>query len=503
MLKILSTEQVREADKVTIERETIESVDLMERAAKACADWIADRYDQNRPIVVMAGVGNNGGDALVISRWLLDRGYQVQSYVVRYSESFSADLQINLDRLKAKGYEVTYILEESQFPSISSDTVIVDGLFGSGLNRPPKGLASLCIEQINASIADVVSIDLPSGLFADQHTSKDASVIEASYTLTFQVPKLAFFVPENQHVIGEWTVVDIGLDPAYMNMVESTIHYVDSVEEYSSVFHRDQYDHKGMFGHGLLIAGSYGKMGAAVLAGRAALHSGIGRLTMHVPHSGYNIIQTSVPEAMCTVDDYDEHIGELPELAAYNTVGVGPGLGTNKKTRRMLKALLQSSKAPVVLDADALNLLADNKDLVKALPKRSILTPHVGEFERLFGQSGNSFERLSKLKDNAVKLNSVIILKGAHTAIAAPNGQIYINSTGNPGLATAGSGDALTGIITSFVSQVEDPLIAAICGVYVHGLAGDIAAERCGQHGLTASDVIEDCGKAIVKALHP
>ena len=501
MIKILSTEQVREADRVTIEREPIESVDLMERAAGECVTWLMSRYGKEHPIVVFAGVGNNGGDALVMSRRLQDAGYRVETFVVRYSENFSADLQINLDRLEKAGYEIQYIFEESQFPSISSETVIIDGLFGSGLNRPVADLAALCIDQINASIAEVISIDMPSGLFADQATVDTSSVILASHTLTFQVPKLAFFIPGNEEFTGDWSVVDIGLDASFLADAESDFSYVDSISEHASFLTRSTFDHKGVFGHGLLIAGAHGKMGAATMSAKAALRSGIGRLTVHIPHSGNGIMQVSVPEAMTSVDDYDEFVGELPSLSGYSAVGLGPGIGKAKKTRRLLKDTLILSKAPIVLDADALNLLGANKEMLKLLPENTILTPHIAEFNRMFGSEKDPFKRIEKLRQQAKQYKVIIVLKGAFTAIASPQGKVYFNSTGNPGMATAGSGDVLTGIITGLVSQIKDPLIAAICGVYVHGVAGDLAAMKHGMHGMIASDIVEAIGPAIDQSM--
>jgi hydroxyethylthiazole kinase-like uncharacterized protein yjeF len=498
MLKILSTKQVREADRRTMEFEPIASVDLMERAAVKCTDWFVQTYPSSRPVLVFAGIGNNGGDALVMARKLLEKGYRVQAFVVRYSENFSSDLQINLDRLIKAGHEVQYILEEAQIPEISSDTVIIDGLFGSGLNRKVEGLAAICIDFINASIAEVVSIDLPSGMSADKVTPKGSPVVTASYTLTFQVPKLAFFVRENKEVIGTWQVIDIGLDPKYLHDVECSLYYVDHVKDPGSVFQRDTFDHKGIFGHGLLLAGSYGMIGAAILSGRAAMRSGIGKLTLHVPNLAYNMVQLGVPEAICSVDTFDECIGELPELTRFQAIGCGPGIGKHKKTKRLLKTLLQVWKGPLVLDADALNLIAEQKDLLKELPGNTILTPHIGEFERLFGVAKHSFERLDTMRNAAMKYKVIIVLKGAYTAIAAPNGKVYINGSGNPGMATAGSGDVLTGIITSYLAQGADPLVAAVCGVHVHGHAGDQAAKKQGWQGLIASDLIEQLGPAMM-----
>ncbi len=497
MIKILNTEQTRKADRETIDREPITSVDLMERAAGKCVDWFSAHFETDRPVFVFAGVGNNGGDALVMSRLLLEAGYRVESFVVRFSENFSEELQVNLDRLKAKGHEVTYIMEEEQFPSISSKSVIIDGLFGSGLNRPAEGLAELCIEQINASIAEVVSIDLPSGLFADERTPDKAKVIIASHTLSFQTPKLAFFIPENEEFVGEWHVLDIGLNQDYLLSVKPSFYYVDDIESYRGFLDRSKHDHKGSFGHGLLMAGSYGKMGAAILAARAALRSGLGKLTIHVPHSANNIMQVAVPEAMTSVDDYDEFIGELPSLEGYDRFAIGPGIGLAKKTRRFLKNLLSYAEHPLILDADALNLLAKYPELKELIPENSILTPHVGEFERLFGTTKTVHKRLEVLREQAVKLKCIIILKGANTAIASPQGEIYFNATGNPGMATAGAGDVLTGVLLGFIAQIPDPIIAAVCAVYVHGYAGDLAAEKKGVHGLIAGDIVDELGVAI------
>jgi len=501
MLKIFSTKQICEADRLTIQKESIPSVDLMERAAGAYVDWFTSVYTQDRPVMVIAGVGNNGGDALVMARKLLEKGYDVKSYIVRYSERFSEDLQINLDRLVALGHEVSYILEESQFPTISSNTVLIDGLFGSGLNRKIEGLAELCIGQINASIADVVSIDMPSGLFSDAFTSESSPVILASFTLTFQSPKLAFFLPENEEYLGVWKVLDIGLDSRFLASEESDLIFIDAIDEFKSLFERKKFDHKGSFGHVLLLAGSYGKMGAAVLSANAALRSGVGRLTSYVPHVGYSIMQSSVPEAMCLVDDYDHFLGELPSLAGYSSIGCGPGIGLNKKTKRLIRSLLEKAKVNLVLDADALNIISESKDYLKSLPPNTILTPHLREFERLFGTSKNSYDRIKLLRDMAMKYKVIIVLKGANTAIASADGRVFFNSTGNPGMATAGSGDVLTGIVAGFCSYVKDPLVAAIAAVYMHGLAGDYSAREQGQTAMVASDIISSIGPSIVKAL--
>lgn len=498
MQKILSTKQIREADRLTIEREPIASADLMERASNAGVNWIVERYKSHRPFIIFAGVGNNGGDALVIARRLLQSGYLVQTFMVRHSEKFSEDCQINLDRLKDINHEVKYILEEEQIPAISSTSVVVDGIFGSGLNREITGLAATCIDQINVSIADVISIDIPSGMYADKPTPKNAVVINAVHTLTFEVPKLSFMLPGSEDFLQHWTVVGIGLNPQYLREAQSKRFFVNQLNEFSSEFSRKRFAHKGSFGHALLIAGSYGKMGAAVLSAHAALRSGLGKLTVHIPRCGYNIMQATVPEAMVTIDDYVDFIGDVIKTDGYRAIGIGPGIGVGKKTKRALKSVLAIARCPLVLDADALNIIASIENGVSLIPKGSILTPHVGEFERLVGSSEDAFERLNKLENFAQKNGLFVLLKGAHSVLATPEGELYFNSTGNPGMATAGSGDVLTGIIMSFLAQGINPKLAAISGMYVHGLAGDIAASTLGQHALIASDIIENIGEAML-----
>jgi len=311
---------------------------------------------------------------------------------------------------------------------------------------------------------------------------------------------LAFFIPENEEFLGDWKVLDIGLDPSFLASEESDLIYIDAIDEFKSLFERKKFDHKGSFGHALLMAGSYGKMGAAILAVNAALRSGVGRLTSYVPHVGYSIMQSSAPEAMCLVDDYDHFLGEVPNISGYSSIGCGPGIGRSKKTKRMMRGLLEKVKVSLVLDADSLNIISESKDYLKALPHNTILTPHLREFERLFGTSKNSYERIKLLREMAVKYKVIIVLKGANTAIASSDGRVFFNSTGNPGMATAGSGDVLTGIITGFTSYVKDPLVATIAAVYVHGLAGDIGMEKQGQASLIASDISANLGQAIVKS---
>ena len=282
---------------------------------------------------------------------------------------------------------------------------------------------------------------------------------------------------------------------------ETEIHYfsVESSDIASIIPQRDTFAHKGTFGHALLIAGSRGKTGAAVLAAKACLRSGAGLLTAHIPACGELILQTAIPEAMIDIDEEQDFITHLEELSKYNSIGIGPGIGCNEKTAGVLLQLFKNATQPLVLDADAINLIAQDKQLQQALPVNSILTPHAGEFDRLAGTSENAYERLKKACQWAVQHQCYIVLKGAYTAICTPNKKCCFNSTGNPGMATAGSGDVLTGIILGLLAQSYSPLNASLAGVFLHGLAGDIAANEKSQESLIASDIIENLGLAFKK----
>ncbi len=500
-MKILPVEKIREADAYTIAHEPIADIDLMERAAGKLFRWITKRVDASHRFYVFAGLGNNGGDGLALSRKLTEAGYEVDVFVVRYSDKNSESFGINYDRFKALGLKNLYDLKTvDAFPEVEEDAVVVDALFGSGLTRPVKGFPGEVIGKINNTPAVKIAIDVPSGLFVDV-TSKtsDGAIVRADYTLTFQFPKLAFLLPENDIYAGRWHVLDIGLHREYIEKVSVNNFYVLKRDAALIWKPRKKFSHKGSFGHALLIAGSYGKMGAAVLSARAALRSGVGLLHVHVPQAGYVIMQTALPEAMLSIDRYENYFSDIPELAMFNAVGIGPGLGTRHQSQMALKLLLQQFKLPMVFDADALNILSENKTWLAFLPHYSILTPHPKEFERLAGKWDNDFERLEKQREFAKKNQVVVVLKGAHTSICTPRGDCYFNSTGNPGMATAGSGDVLTGILTALLAQGYASVEAAVLGVYLHGLAGDLAAKKQGQEAVIAGDIIKNIGKAFQK----
>ena len=501
-MKILSIEEVRNADAYTITNEPIASIDLMERAATQLYKWIKKRVDKKHFVRVFVGLGNNGGDGLVLSRLLSNKGYKVEVNIIRYSDKTSESFQINFERLsECSTININEIKEKSDLPELLPDDLLVDAIFGSGLARPVKGLIAEVITHLNECQANTIAIDVPSGLFSDGTSIKsDGAIVQADYTLSFQFPKLAFLFPENDAFVGDWQLLDIRLHHDFINKVETRNFFMEKRDIAPLLQKRNRYAHKGTFGHALLIAGGYGKMGAAVLASRACLRSGVGLLHTHIPKVGYEIMQTATPETMLSIDRYDNYFSEVPDLGLFTAIGIGPGLGMEKQSKMALKLLIQEYSNPIVFDADALNILSENKTWLSFLPKGSILTPHPKEFERLTGKWNDDFERLQMQRDFAIKYSIYLVLKGAHTSICFPDGKCYFNSTGNPGMATAGSGDVLTGLISGLLAQGYSSGQAAVLGVYLHGLSGDIAAKKHGMEAMLAGDIIEQIGKAF-KAL--
>ncbi len=500
MIKIFPVKQVSIIDKYTIEHEPVLSLNLMERAAGQLHRWIRNSFPE-RKVKVFTGPGNNGGDSLALARMLLADKRDVVIYLVNPSGKFSPDTRTNLDKLLKVISEnkVIYLSDENTvFPNLDHDDLVIDGLFGSGLNRPLEGLPLRVVRHINQSDATVVSIDIPSGLFGeDNSTNNHESVINADYTLTFQFPKLSFMLADYGGHAGHWEVLDIGLHPRIIEELDTPYHYITTEDITKKLKTRKRFSHKGDYGHALLMAGSYGKMGAAILASQGCMKAGAGLLTVHVPHYGYHIIQTSVPEAMVSIDRSDILITEFPDLTAFNAIGIGPGIGKKPNTVTALKDLLNSvGDRKLVLDADALNIISENKELLEMLPENSILTPHPKEFDRLAGSSSTHFERLQKAIEFAEEHKVIVVLKGAYTATILPDGRCIFNSTGNPGMATAGSGDTLTGIILGLLAQRYAPEDAAVIGVFIHGLAGDMAAGEDSEYGVTASAIIENLGRS-------
>ncbi len=492
-MKILSAEKIREADQYTIEHEPISAVDLMERAATQLFTWFTRNIEKENNLHIFCGIGNNGGDGLVLSRLLLEEGYTVTTWIVLFSEQTSPSFDLNLQRLREiKGAKVEELREETPLPKLLQSDIIVDSLFGSGLSRGVSGFPARVIAHINQSRAFVVAVDLPSGLFCDSSSrDRQGAIVEAAYTLTFQFPKFSFFFAENDPYLGEWEILDIGLHPQYIMQAENHNFFIESEFCQLLMRPRHKYDHKGIYGHGLLIAGSMGKSGAAVLAAHAALRSGAGLITAHLPQKSLSIMQTALPEAMCSTDPDPHAFSTPPDLTPYKALAIGPGLGKATPSAQALKTVMEQAPCPLIFDADALNILSEHKTWFSLIPPKSIFTPHPTEFTRLVGPSENNFHRHDQQLAFSKNHDCYVILKGAHTVITTPEGKAYFNSSGNPGMATGGSGDVLTGILLGLLTRGYTPLEASILGVFLHGLAGDIAADELGEESLIASDIIQ------------
>ena len=498
-MKILTAQQIYEADKLTIAKQGIDSDALMERAALAVFNWMHTRLKEAKlKIHLFCGIGNNGGDGLALARHLLEHDYEISVYVVNYSEKRSKDFLGNLDRLKERKFWPSILDADSVLPQIASNEVVVDAIFGIGLNREPDGWVGELIKHLNSTEAFTLSIDMPSGLFTHKVCENPQAVVKAQYTLSFQVPKLVFFLPQTANFVGQWKLLDIGLDADYIHSANAAYEFMGKFELLPLYKPRDKFSHKGSFGHSLLIGGSYGKIGAMLLASSACLNSGAGLVTAYLPQCGYIPMQTANPEVMVLTDGEERSISAIEVPFTPTVVAMGMGMGTGEQTIRAFETFLQENERPLVLDADALNILSHRPDLLELLPKETILTPHPGELKRLIGEWNDDFDKLEKVKQFSQKYQLIVVVKGAHTMVMAGD-KGYVNSTGNPGMATAGSGDVLAGMITGLRSQGYTALDAAIFAVYLHGLAGDLVATKEGYEAVTAKKIIHAIGAAFVE----
>lgn len=495
-MKIFPVSKIAEIDKFTILNEPISDIDLMERAAEKIAEYIIDKTVFHGDIFFFCGPGNNGGDGLAVARMLanLDSRFSVSVFILDIGKPLTGSPAINLERLNNQAKASVYFIKGDENINIDSSCVlIIDALYGSGLNRPLDGRISTLIQKINESDAFVISIDIPSGLMGENNSDNiPDNIVKANKTLTFQFPKLSFLFAENEKFTGEWEILDIGLHQDAVKQIDTPF-YLTMIDDIKPLFNkRNKFSHKGNFGHAHIISGAFGKMGAAILASKACLRCGAGLLTTHIPAKGVSVLQVAVPEAMISIDESAFVFTGAKDIFKYNAIGIGPAIGTDPDTQKAFKSLIKETKIPLVIDADAINILSLNKDFLPLVPEGSIFTPHPKEFERLAGYSENSYIRLSKAIEMAEKYKIYIVLKGAYTAVVCPNGKIYFNTTGNPGMATAGSGDVLTGIITALLAQGYSSKDSAIAGVFIHGLAGDIAVGKTSMTSLIASDIIDN-----------
>lgn len=495
-MKLFNADQIYAADKFTIEKQEISSNELMERAAIQIFNWMNMRMQGAQvKIHLFCGIGNNGGDGIALARHLQEHGYNIAVYVVNYSKKRSKDFLINLERLKDRKIWPTFLETTTDFPEIGKDDIIVDAIFGIGLNRPPDTWVVDLMEHLHESNAFTLSVDIPSGLFTNRLPSNKKAIVQANYVLSFQTAKLVFFLPETGIYSNQWEVMDIGLDPEFLMNTEADYELIGKNEVLPFYIPREKFSHKGTYGHSMIIGGSYGKIGAVILASNACLHAGSGLVTTYIPQCGYLPVQTALPETMVITDSDEKSISNIVFDISPTAVGIGIGMGKDGSTVKAFSNFIDQNKAPLIIDADALNILAENKEMLKKLPPQTILTPHPKELERLIGKWKDDFDKLKKAKVFSKKYDCIVIIKGAHTCTLYDN-KGYVNTTGNPGMATAGSGDVLTGVITGLVSQGYEPLRAAIFGVYIHGRAGDIAVERTGYQALTASEIINAIGSA-------
>ena len=492
-MKILSTSQTRELDQMTIKSEPISSLNLMERASKKITSEVLRIYPApSTDFHIFCGPGNNGGDGLAVAR-LLDQQDRTVTVYVDESKIGSDEARVNLHRLPKRRY--LQVVDTARPFKMPDNGVIVDALFGSGLSRILEGTWKDLVEKLNACELPTISIDIPSGMFGDQMSTGDS--ILAKHTICLHAPKLGCFFPENDERVGRISIVDIGLHQGSLDKIEVENHLIDSQMVRGFLPSRSKFSHKGTYGHALLICGGYGMVGAAILATRSCHRVGAGKVTLHSPRSANAVIQISSPETIFNADPDIKSFSQCPDLSDYQSIGIGCGIGQNSATIEACKAVIDQTKIPLVIDADALNILSQNKEWLKKLPKGSILTPHPGEYHRLFEKCKNSFQRLSQQRELSKSMGLYIVYKCAHSCITTPKGHAYFNWTGNPGMATAGSGDVLTGIITGLLAQGLDRERAILTSVYLHGAAGDLATIALGSYSVVASDIIDQIGPAL------
>lgn len=489
MIPVLDAAQMRRVDAFTMAHAPIASIDLMERAAEACTAWLDKAYPlgTQRGFAVFCGPGNNGGDGLAIARLLHLRGHSVRVFLCTGGRKLSPDARVNLDRLGRTSVALLHVMDGSLLPDLPAGEVVVDALFGVGLDRPLAGTFATVVERMNSAVCIRIAIDMPSGLPAVGHENVGGwTIVRAHRVLTFQCAKLALLLPEYEPFVGGFDVLDIGLAAQGIAKEQPAMYLLERSTIRGLLPDIGRFDHKGRNGHALLMAGGAGRLGAAVLAARAAVRSGAGLITVQLPTEHQAVMHAAVPEAMCVPMDH----ADVAVSGRFTAVAIGPGIGLDEQAAGRLEGLLRKAAVPLVIDADALTLLARDASLLELVPKGSILTPHPLELERLVGSCASGFERLQRARDLAMRKLLVVVLKGANTAICGPDGTVRFNNTGNPGMAKGGTGDALTGVMAGLLAQGMEPLNAAMAAVHAHGLAGDLAADTLGQQGMNVSDII-------------
>ncbi|HTN68231.1 MAG TPA: NAD(P)H-hydrate dehydratase [Dysgonamonadaceae bacterium] len=491
-MKILSSKTIRIVDAKTIKYNKISSLELMEAAAVAFFDRFVQKHtNQEKTIAIFCGMGNNGGDGLVLARLLHYAGYKVIVFIVKVRNISSNDYALNLEKVKRTGVTISNITSAEEIPDLSDIKIVIDAIFGTGLSRELSGLAKKVIISINQERKHVVSVDVPSGLFLNKQT---ILAISANETITFQIPKLALFLPDNDKFVGNLTSVDIGLSTKAISEAKTDKYLITSQNLASILKPLNKFTHKGTQGHSLIIGGSLGKIGAISLASKAALKTGCGLVTAFIPQCGTDALQCYFPEAMVIEDKNRFFISSISYNIHPDAIAIGMGMGQNEETKQALYHFLLQSPKTLVIDADALNILAENSDWLSLLQPNTILTPHPAELARLIGNWKNDFEKIESARAFAQKYTIIIVIKGAHTLIIDSN-NLYVNSSGTPALATAASGDILSGMIAGLLAQSYEPIIAAQLGVYIHGMTANITSDKINPRAFIASDIIDNIGK--------
>ncbi len=513
-MKVISVEQMKELDRRAIQEHDVPSEVLMENAGTKvarAAERMIERYTLKEKALLFAGKGKNGGDAFVAARVLIEDSIQATTVLLCDEKEILGDAKANLDRLLEVNGHVIRVTKEEELDYIKGDLygtdLIVDGILGTGTNRPVDGYLATVIKLINDSGKMVLAIDIPSGLNGDTGHAPGACVI-ADETITMGLPKIGLVVADGLNYSGKITIGKIGIPDPLLEQVKADVHLL-LIKELHGVFprRRKRITHKGDYGKVLLVAGSVGRTGAACLAATAAFRGGSGLVTLATPKSLNDILEQKLTEVITApVSETKERtfsaqaLKSLLELEKQNDVWViGPGISTHPETEKLLLQLLPKLTKPAVLDADALNIIANNKEILKKIKVPLVLTPHSGEMGRLLKKTPSAVEktRWESARSFAKEYNLVLVLKGAGTVIADPKGEIFINSTGNPGMATAGTGDILAGLIGSFLAQGLTPLNAAKLGVMLHGEAGDLAVEEVGEPSLMAGDLLWSLPRAL------
>ncbi|WP_160136908.1 NAD(P)H-hydrate dehydratase [Chryseobacterium sp. c4a] len=496
-MKVFTTQQIRDWDQFTISTEPISSIQLMERASMAVANWLSEHCKIHRRVVLFCGNGNNGGDGLAVARMLYLKGFDVDVFIKDFKGEFSEDALVNLKRLESISGVSVRTFNQIEHYKFDDKTIIIDALFGTGLSRPLHGEYKDLVDGINKKNHIKIALDIPAGLPVDGIFDDNFSVLKADYTLTFQCWKRSFLHPETGKYTGKVIVLDIGLSKDYNEATKTDYFVIDERSVKSFFKSRNEFAHKGNYGKVIIVGGSYGKIGAVVLATKSALKAGAGLTFTFAPRCGYEIVQISCPEAMF-IEGGEQWIKGF-NIDKGTTIGIGPGLGTHEDTQKGLLAFLEDYHTPLVLDADALNSISEDHKNLQLIPKKSIITPHPKEFERLFGKTENSFKRLELAREKAKEFSLYIVLKDHHTQVVTPEGDVYYNLTGNAGLAKGGSGDILTGILTSLLAQGYSEQETCILGVWLHGKAADFAAKKHSKESMLPTDVMDELGSVFTE----